>query len=128
MRIDYVKACGHVSNMKITMQQVIMMREDTTNTYYEFLEYFVSAVVGKKVFKQFKCEKLLSEFVSKSDEAFALVVLENNLDTWTDMARLNVTKGSTVPKKYTNGGLSKNEIASSKKLQGWSVEGQKRFN
>src|SRR5687767_14124645 len=44
------------------------------------------------------------------------------------MADKNITKNSSVIKKYTNGGSSQGEVASSHKYQGWSSCGLKHFN
>ena len=61
----------------------------------------------------YRCEKLISEFSTVSDEALAILILENNIDTWKDMIEKNITKNSTVAKKYTNCGTSKGSVASS---------------
>ena len=44
------------------------------------------------------------------------------------MADKNITKNSSVIRKYTNGGSSQGEVASSCKYQGWSSCGLKCFN
>ena len=104
------------------------MRKDNAGLYFDFIEFFVSSVVGKIHYKYHKCDKLLSQFTSVSDEALAILIFENNINTWKDMADKNITKNSTVIRKYTNGGSSQGEVASSRKYQGWSSCGLKRFN
>ena len=96
--------------------------------YFDFIEYFLSAVVGKTYYKEHRCEKLLSEYASVSDEALAILIFENNFETWKDMAKRNITKNSVVNRKYTNGGSSAGNKASSRQYQGWSSVGIKRFN
>ena len=44
------------------------------------------------------------------------------------MVKKKITKNSDVNRKYTNGGASQAEIGSSRRFQGWSSEGIKRFN
>ena len=70
----------------------------------------------------------MSEFASVSDEAFAILSLENNFDTWMDMGIKSNTKTSTVPRKYTNGGNSQGQVATSQHNKGWSDQGLHRFN
>jgi hypothetical protein len=63
-----------------------------------------------------------------SDEALAILIFENNIETWKDMAEKNITKNSDVSRKYTNGGSSQGEVASSCRYQGWSSCGLQCFN
>jgi len=105
-----------------------MLRNDTTGLYFDFIEYFLSAVIGKTYYKENRCEKLLSEYASVSDEALAILIFENNFETWRDMAKQNITKNSVVTRKYTNGGSATGNKASSRHYQGWSTDGIKRFN
>ena len=125
---DYVKACNGISQVTITVEQVLALRQDTTNVYFDFIEYFLSAVVGKKYYKKNRCVKLLSKYATVADEALAILIFANNLDTWKDMARNNRTKKSTVPPKYTNEGSSSGGNTSSIKYQGWFSGGLLRFN
>ena len=57
-------------------------------------------------FDQDKRNHLLSRFVTVSDEAYALLVCENNLEKWFDMYKRQDRKKSDVVPKYTNGGKS----------------------
>ena len=88
----------------MTLSEILKMRTDTTNIYFDFIEYFVSSVVRKHHYKDNRCNKLLSEFTTVSDEALAILIFENNIETWKDMASKNITKNSNVSHKYTNGG------------------------
>ena len=104
------------------------MRSEKNYIYYDFIHYFVSAVIGKMDYKKRLCSSLLSTYATVSDEAFAILSLENNYDTWMDMALTGNTKTSSVPCKYTNGGKSKGTVATSQHNKGWSDEGLCRFN
>ena len=96
--------------------------------YYDFIHFFVSAVIGKMDYKRKLCSMVLSKYATVSDEAFALLNFENNIDTWMDMGRTGDTKTSKVPRKYTNGGSSKDKNGTSQHNKGWSDKGLLRFN
>ena len=70
----------------------------------------------------------MSKYATISDEAFALLILENNYETWMDMALTGNTKTSKIPQKYTNGGMSQGKVGTSQHNKGWSDEGLCRFN
>ena len=76
----------------------------------------------------FKCNRLISEFTKIGDEALAILIFENNIDTWKDMYQNDIKKNSKVARKYTNGGSSCGAIGSSRQFQGWSSVGINRFN
>jgi hypothetical protein len=71
---------------------------------------------------------VLSNYATVSDEAFALLCLENNYETWMDMGLTGNKKTSNVPRKYTNGGSSKGKNGTSQHNKDWSDEGLCRFN
>ena len=52
----------------------------------KFCDHFLRAVVGHR---RFDCDKkeILSNWITVSDEAFAMLVGENNIDRWIDMYR-----------------------------------------
>jgi hypothetical protein len=104
------------------------MRHAGSVEYEDFCKYCIGAVVGKRRFNKFAHIEPLSKWVTISDEAFAILLFENSVDRWTDMAKSKVSRDSKIKPKYTNGGKSKNKIGSSRKYEGWSVEGYERFN
>ena len=55
----------------------LMRKASDCRLYFWFLEEFVSYVTGRMKFKTGAKQKMISEVVSVSDEAFALIVLEN---------------------------------------------------
>ena len=112
-----------------SIDKILKLRQDGEAGYYiDFLEFFIPSVVGKMVYKDNCCIKRLSEYVSISDEAFAILVLENNIDCWIDMFNNQTTTTTSVKRKYTNGGSADGMKASTRRLQGWSNEGRERFN
>ena len=56
------------------LSDILQLRNDTTNKYFEFIEHFVSSVAGKIYFKNNQCEQLLSDFTTVSDEALAILI------------------------------------------------------
>ena len=112
----------------MSVHKILKLRKDSSSLYYDFIEYFVSSVVGKNHYNSCRSYKLLSEFTTVSDEALAILIYENNIDTWKDMANRKITKNSNVSRKYTNGGSSQGQVGSSQKYQGWSSSGMKQFN
>jgi hypothetical protein len=72
-----------------------------------------------------------------SDEAFALLLLENSYNRWLDlflnnkgpvMQRRGVRFQSDVPILYTRGGIKYDKMDMTKSVKGWSEEGIARFN
>jgi hypothetical protein len=93
----------------------------------EVCDHFIRAVVGHRKFDQDKRTYLVSTFVTISDEAFCLLVCENNLEKWLDMYKREDRKQSNVVPKYTNGGRSNNANGSSRRNKGWSQTGTRRY-
>ena len=125
-----MKACKGVENMRdaMDMQQVLQMRSEGNIMYYDFISYSVSAVIGKMNYKKKSCSIVLLKYATVSDEAIALLILENNYETWMDMALTGNTKTSKVLQKETNGGKSQGKVATSQHNRGWSDEGLCQFN
>ena len=96
----------------------------------EFMEYCVSAVVGRQLFKQLKTKRAISKYVEVSDEAFALLLVENSWDRWCQMyTEGDMTIQTKIHTKYTKTmkGFHK-KTNTPKKFGGWSREGLKRYN
>ena len=51
---DFVKACKGIENVRKAMdlQQVLQMHLEGNFMYYDFINYFVSAVIGKMTYKK----------------------------------------------------------------------------
>ena len=101
---------------------------------YLLHKYFLPSVVEKVKYSQKKATGSLSDFVTVSDEAFALLWIANtydkvvykhfkeqpdvlNWDHWNMPSPSNVIKS-----KYTD----KRADKASPKLQGWSIEGDRK--
>jgi hypothetical protein len=109
--------------------------------YVDFVEYYVSAVIGLRHFEKHKCNKQYRKYVTVSDEAFAILTLENNWDRWMAMAIADLWKTSPVPTKWTvtkdkstiaapregDAATQKCE-AEARRFRGWSAKGILRYN
>lgn len=112
------------------MDKILKLQKDNQGHYANFVEYFLSAVIGKQDYNKVKHKSLLSSYATSSDESFALIVLENNIERWIDMHEQNNQKSSTVMPKYTNAGKTKyhQNGSSNQRYKGWSAKGLKRYN
>lgn len=112
-----------------------------------FFDYFVKSIAKKSLWaSRVSQAKIETDICSVSDEAFALLVYENNIDRWTDiyskdpnalLPRLGAGKRrsyceSLVPTKYTRGGIQysgdQDKPCRGYNGKGWSNEGITRFN
>ena len=82
---DLVENFKGIQNLKVDLTQIYDLQKDETGTYGQFVDYLLSAVIGKRVFKVQKHKSLLSTYATVSDEAFALLILENNFDRWVEI-------------------------------------------
>jgi hypothetical protein len=110
--------------------------------YKDFCSFFVSGVVGIRHFDRNKCQKQLSKYVTISDEAFAVLTLENNWSRWSCMAKRDEWKDSDVPSKWTTsrdkrkhtkqGGddssCDEDSTPQARRYRGWSAKGIARYN
>jgi hypothetical protein len=109
--------------------------------YVDFVSYYVSAVIGLRDFEKYKCQKLYREYVSVSDEAFAVLTLENNWDRWMEMAANDEWTTASVPTKWTvsrdrtassakkaRARLEETGIPQARRYRGWSPAGINRYN
>jgi hypothetical protein len=100
-----------------TLKDIIKMQQSprsSNNTAFTFIvEHLVGAIVGIRKWKTTRCYAPVSKHVSISNEAFMLLVLENQYDLWMESETSRVGRG-----KYT-------ENAPNKKFCGWSNEGMR---
>ena len=108
-------------------------RNEINQNYVFFCEKFLRCVVGIKIFRN-SCKKYpLSTYVSLSDEAFALLLLENSELRWNSEIELKkngkeITEESLLPTKYTGAGKSKQQKGFTRKFKGWTFDGIARYN
>ena len=95
--------------------------------YTLFLDKFVRQVVGARKFDKLSVDMPLPAYAKVSDEAFALLIYENQEERWKLMIEHGTTKIDKAA-KYTDGGKSTKETGRSRKARGWDNKGIKRFN
>jgi hypothetical protein len=135
--------CEDTTVQCFAMTDFVKGREDTSVT--TLFQTFVPCVVGKKKFKAKMHEQLTTDadICSVSDEAFTLLLLENQYDRWSDIyqQRKNKSKEGSVVRqerrkrkwesdispKYTDGGI---RYSDDRKMthKGWKEAGIVRFN
>ena len=106
--------------------QVLELRQNR-QAYTWFCEKLLRCVVGTRAWDKACAHERLSSYATITDEAFALLVFENNFSRWVDMYNKGNSKTSDVQPKWTNGGKSAKN-GRSKMCGGWDVDGIKRYN
>jgi hypothetical protein len=131
-----------------TMNEICKLRRATTererNAFFWFFGTFMDSVSGRRKWGKQKYQQLVStaceqggqnKLVTKSDEAFGLLLFENYIDKWK-----MTTAAATVPP--ANNGAGQDETNKTSKLRGkftgkksghckyggWCHEGTTRFN
>ena len=109
-----------------SLQRVKSLRDDVV-AYGWFCTIFLPCVIGTKEWQSHYRRHELGEFVSTSDEAFALVNYENNVERWLDMYKRRDLKASDVRAQWTNSGDSVKD-GKSKRFRGWAEAGVAQYN
>lgn len=164
------RACKNLKNSDINIVQTEIAEEEDNlndmdikpeslqerfenfNMYEDFVLYYVSAVVGLRHFEKQKLRSNYSEYATVSDEAFAVLTIENNWNRWMSMAKTNHWKDSPVRTKWTvtrdtpvvsdSGKLKKQKLPpneeridtdlpegpQARRYRGWSAQGINRYN
>ena len=108
-----------------SLENILDLRKDTNDAYSKFFcLHFLKPMVTDKIWKERCHSNVLSDedFVTITDESFALLVLENNWDFWVAKGKDDEATAEDNPPKYTN------EAKSSGKGKGWNDEGKIRLN
>ena len=118
-----------------SLKEFLKMRKNK-EAYLYFCENFLSCVVGKLEWKKNAHCRKLSEIASPTDEAFALLVLENIWDSWTAVAIEDYYKGPVITitavgkqecKRKAVIGKYTSDYRRASRFGGWSDEGHTRF-
>ena len=96
-----------------------MTRDQDIHTFEFFVDKILSPVIGKKKAKSMRAKKLLHEYCTKSDRAFAYVTLDNKWNHWEDKFE---KKPVIRPPRYTN------SRTLHRKFEGWTQEGIRKYN
>jgi len=118
-----------LSNAGDAGSPLISLRNDdeTKMAFFFFARVFLPCIVKRLHFRQNKLECQLSEFVTVSDEAFTLLVLENNVARWNAMFSEGTNKAShnMPPQKYQ---IVKDDNTSGGGKDGYSTQATRRYN
>ena len=94
--------------------------------FAQFCENILPCVVGRKFWDKRVASICVSEIATDTDEAWALLVMENSWDTWKEQAFLETGKyekgQEREPTKWTN------TSSRASRSEGWGEAGIKRFN
>jgi hypothetical protein len=110
-----------------TLSTILQMRHGTGSAYQIFCDEVLSQVVGKLEWKTGRHSRKISRWATTSDEAFALILLENSWDLWAEMAEQAKLHGKKTAFVATKEALYSRSGAGTKKYGGWTSIGLKRF-
>ena len=103
------------------------LRKNKNNGYYFFYDCILRCVVAKMKWKKLVRKNLpISSLITVSDEAFALLVLENGWEKWKqhyENKLQDVKEKKKIKSLYTN-----DERDGNSSFDGWKPEGLERFN
>jgi hypothetical protein len=103
---------------------------DVNKFYLYFCQHFLPLVVGKKKFdKGMKHGMKLTDIATVSDEAFALLLVDNSEARWLKCFETSLGAVGKLPAtKYTFKGQSRIRTGCTVKFHGWNDDGLKQFN
>ena len=105
-----------------TLSDILLMGENENNAYIAFCEHILPAVCGRKSNESKFNTSYLSKVASVSDEAFALLSIENAWDRW--VFQLDNPDDDNIPAtKYSQEGSQSRALIYS----GWKRIGTERF-
>ncbi len=121
------------NNTKEADGRILVKNEEDRDMYYMFIDTCVVNMISKATWKSYHNCTNLSKYITVSDEAFAMLILENIAATLMESEGVNsgegvigipaVMKGRKRTTRYTKGG--RNEEG---QMRGWRNTGVKRFN
>jgi hypothetical protein len=98
------------------MLEQILELSPSGEPYHWFCKHLLPCVVGAKLWHKKHNKELIGTIASCSDEAFALLTLENNYERWMAVARWHVDNANMAPENkapkhfpgslYTTSGFS----------------------
>lgn len=101
------------------------IRKNGSNEQFRLLaEIALSPMVLREQWKRNHTRVLISAYVTPSDEAFALLTMENNVNEWMKEAIHGKNfEGKGTLTRYTSHGRKRDGTK-----KGWTLEGRKRYN
>ena len=116
------------NDMLPKLEEILCLRRDP-KVFYVFCDNFLSWVCGRNLWKKRWTVETVSQIATVSDEAFALLLLENSWKKWTAEGR-NEEDGEDENSVDTEGNQTRwtKNGRSAVMYKGWSREGIERFN
>ena len=124
---------------EVDLESILELRSNA-EVYEKFYKYMVPSIGRKTFWKDIVTSvKADQDVTTVSNEAFALLVLENNWERWIDLfnnsrcqnppvkGRKRISLSDKKP-KYTRGGILYSSNSNRDDGKGWSNEGIERFN
>ena len=71
---------------------------DNMNLIYYWVTNCLSNSTGKRKWNKFCSDRRMKDFITFSDEAFAMLALENNAEKWRDSVKFPTLKKKDLPK------------------------------
>jgi len=109
-----------------------LQNHDNLDAFEVFVRYAIPPVVQKMLFRTKRLKDKVSTFVTIFDEAFAMLVLENNAEKWKifydnehDLGLASVEGKSATPKYCPTSGV---EAVQLPYTGNWTEEGINRYN
>lgn len=134
----YLKAALKINEQRQvpSLRNVLLLRKLSNNSpnddYVYFCLRFLKCIVGVQAYNAgWDGDKKLSGIATPSDEALALLILENNEARWSqefDMVGSDESRVTLPKAKYTSSGRNGSMKGFTKKFGGWSARGIERFN
>jgi len=131
--LHHIQTTGLVlGNALPELQEIMKLRQQGYKVIMTtFYNHFLSCVMGKCKWKKHVILKEVPLFATVTDEAFALLVLENNWGVWLveDPKEYFIKNKKEQDKKQKqNNGLYTGHAKGATRFGGWSLEGVQRFN
>ena len=106
----------HLMHMSWEKGEIENIHEKDDDVIYAYYSKCVSRSVGKRKWNKYSMHMLMENYVTCADEAFAMIVLENNIPKWTneledstlqpsERRKTLYTEGENGGKKWTEEGM-----------------------
>lgn len=131
----YLLIIGLLEEGRLPAPDMLVSGRRNTEGFHLFCDVFLSRVVGVTEWRESCTSVFVTDMASVSDEAFAILCIENYWDEW---ANKNVEEyksevafdatTNTRKKRKTTWGIYTKGATGSRRYGGWSAEGLERFN
>ena len=106
------------------MEEFLEIRKNP-RAFSQLCDHILPCVVGKKHYGKKKSVVCMSEIATETDEAWALLVLENSWEAWRQQAESPTGIVELKDRKQT---VWTNTSSLASRSEGWGEKGIKRFN